>query len=168
MLEELDFTASTTSSSSILNAIGERSDRLRTLKIRSPDFEGTNWQFFKKTKIEEFHLALIESDEEGETLPDEALNCLPPTIQILLLQGPLESNPIPALARLNPSLVTELTFLDSGECFTDDTIKYIRENFKMLRLLNVTNSERVTDAGFVASSESGSLSEIKGTLSCCL
>ena len=80
--------------------------------------------------------------------------------------GPLASNPIPALARLNPSLVTELEFVDSGDCFTDDTIQYIRENFKMLRVLIVENVKELTDAGFVASAESGTLSGIKGTLSC--
>ena len=164
MLKELEFAVSTPLPMTVLKAIEERSDCLRKLKIQSRGVKDLNWQFLQQTRIEEFGIEWHYSDfPQGETLPDEMLNSLPLTIRKLFVRAPLESNPTPALARLNPSVVTDLTFINSGDCFTDDTVKYIIENFKMLRKLNVTNAKGLTDAGFVgSSSESRCLSGIKG------
>ena len=165
LLEQLDITCyyngpeDSLLLSALICSVARHRSKLKKLKLETRLGNLSDWSFLGQSGLQDLHLEDCRKEEvENEWIRQVMCN-LPESIKKLYLNGALlqreQMQPIyqmqplkrQDLVRLDPDLLTHLSIFNAGGLVDNKVAKFICNNFKLLRKLNLSHAQ-TDDEGF--------------------
>ena len=164
-LEQLDIPCpfydpeNTTVLSNLISSVTRHGVNLKKLKLELRLENVSDWNFLSQSNLRDLRLVDCRMDEEKNEWILQVMSNVPKSIEKLYLRGALRmreyqkmqsvTEPLKTeyFARLDPQLVTQLSIFNAGVLVENQVAHFICKNFRMLRKLNLSDTQ-TDDKGF--------------------
>ena len=141
----------------LISSVARHGDNLKKLKLQLGLENVSDWKFLSLSNLRDLRMVDCRMGEQKNEWIRQVMANVPKSIEKLYLRGALlrtvpKKSVVGPLkteyfARLDPQLVTQLSIFSAGGLVDNQVAQFICQNFKMLRKLNLSDTQ-TDDKGF--------------------